>query len=233
MRTRLFALSIRATICSGLGIIALAFASSASATLVTWDLNPGNQNASLGSSSHTYTVNGFSITAYGFNNVIGGPDTPHTLYYKNTGGGFDHGLGITGTSDNELQNDHGTPLQYIQFDFASILALGFTNGQLAASSVDPGEGWTIYGSNTLGSLGTNLNAAGYGDTTNNLFVNIPGFGNYRYYSVVSTIDDVLPFGFQAFFNPVPEIGGLSAGIVLVGFVGLVVASRAIRTRRLS
>ncbi len=231
MRTRAFLPSIKAAIFGGLGIAVFAFASGASATLVTWDFNPGNQNASLGSANHTYAVNGFSITAYGFDNVIGGADTAHTLFYKDALGGFDHGLGITGTADNELQNDHGTPLQYIQFDFASILAQGFSSGQLAASSVDPGEAWTIYGSNTLGHLGTNLNTSGYGGSTNNQFVDIPGFGNYRYYSVVSTIDDVLAFGFRATISSVPELGGIGAVIVIAGFLGLVMGTRAIRARR--
>lgn len=231
MRIRSNISSLKAVLCGGLAVLALALASSTSATLITWDLNPSNQNGALGSASHTYTVSGFSITAYGFDNVVGN-DTPHELYYKNTDGGFDHGLGVVGTPHNELQNDNGSPLQYIQFDLNSILTQGFTNGQIKVSSVDSGEGWTLYGSDTLGTLGTILNSAGYDDSTNNQFVDIPGFGDFRYYSVVSTIDDVLPFALQA-MNPVPEIGGFNTVIVLVGFLGLVTVSRIIRARRIT
>jgi hypothetical protein len=231
MKTRLLRPSVRAAICGSLGGFMLAFCSAASATLVTWNFNPDNKNESLGTSSFTFTMSGFSITAYGFDNVIGGPDTSHTLYYKDVD--FDHGLGLVGTPHNELQNDGGVPLQYIQFDINSVLTPELMTGRFKVSSVDPGEAFTFYGSNTLGELGTNLNPGGYDDTRNNQFVNIPGFGDFRYYSVVSTIADVLPFGFQASFCPIPEIGGSSAAIVLAGFLGLVLASPAIRGRRMS
>src|ERR1700704_3850866 len=59
--------------------------SSAQATLVTWDFNPTNANASLGAASQTFTASGYSITAYGYDDVSG-PDTPHTLYYKDAPG---------------------------------------------------------------------------------------------------------------------------------------------------
>jgi hypothetical protein len=196
---------------------------SAQAVVVTWDLNPTNANASLGSASHTFTSSGYNITAYGYDNVSG-PDTPHTLYYKDTSN-TDHGLGLVGTANNELQNNSGSPLQYIQFDLTSILSLGFTNGQIKISSVDTGEGWTLYGSNTLGTLGTNLNPAGFGDTTNNTWVNIPDFGTYKYVSVVSTIDDVLPWALRATVVPIPE----AASVIPV--LCLVVGATALEARR--
>src|SRR5207237_866600 len=92
-------------------------ASSARATLVTWELNPSNHNANVGSSSNTYTVSGFNIIARGYDNVAG-PDTLHDLFYKfqnPIGGAVERGLGLVGTLDNELQlNSDGTPAQYIQ-----------------------------------------------------------------------------------------------------------------------
>ena len=70
------------------------------------------------------------------------------------------------------------------------------------SSLDPGEAFDIYGSNTLGSLGTKISLGGgpYGDTNNNNFVNIPNFGSYRYVSVVAAIDDVLPWALAATYT---------------------------------
>ena len=214
--------SIKAALCT----LALAL-SSAHAGLVTWDLNPTNANGPVGSASHVFTSGGFSITSYGFDRVSG-PDTAHELWFKNDGD--DHGLGITGTPHNELQVGPDGPLQYIQFDLASILSAGFTNGLLKVSSVDPGEAFDIYGSNTLGSLGTKISLGGgpYGDGDNNDFVNIPNFGSYRYVSVVAAINDVLPWALAANMPAIPELGGTSVALILLAFFGIVVATRKIR-----
>ena len=189
-------------------------ASSGWATLVTWDLNSANLNSALGSSSQTFTVNGYPITAYGFD--VGG--TPHELYYKDANG--DHGLGLVNTAHNEIQTTN-----FIQFDFSSILSQGFTLGQIKISSVDPGESFNLYGSSTLGTLGTLLAGSPFGDSTNNTFINIPSFGTYRYISVIASADDIIPLSFQASFTPVPEAGTLVPVIVLA------VAAMAFETRR--
>src|SRR5437867_1183032 len=82
------------TFALGLG---LALGPSAHAALVTWNLNPNDLNQSLGAASQTFTSNSASVTAYGFDHVAG-PDTPHTLYYRDEGPGGDHGLGLDGTA---------------------------------------------------------------------------------------------------------------------------------------
>ena len=212
--------SIKAALCT----LALAFGS-ANAALVVWDLNPTNANGAVGSASQVFTSSGFSITAYGWDRVSG-PDVAHELWFKNDGA--DHGLGLTGTLHNELQVGPDGPLHYIQFDLSSILSLGFTAGQVKVSSIDPGEAFNIYGSNTLGQLGTKISLGGgpYGDSDNNQFVNIPDFGSYKFISVASAIDDVLPWAFAA----VPEIGGASAALVLIAFFGVVMATRKIGVR---
>src|SRR6266550_7324654 len=48
-----------------------AFTAVSSNAAVVWDLNPSDQNAPVGSSSHTFTSSGYSITAYGFDNHSG------------------------------------------------------------------------------------------------------------------------------------------------------------------
>jgi hypothetical protein len=179
-------------------------ASSSWATLVTWDLNPTNANASLGASSQTFTVGGFPITAYGFD--LSG-STPHTLYYKDANG--DHGLGLVGTPHNEIQTTN-----FIQFDFTSILSQGFINGQMKFSSVDQGESFNLYGSNTVGTLGVLLTGSPFGDSTNNTFINIPNFGTYKFVSVIANVADILPWAFQADFTPIPEAGTLIPVILL-------------------
>lgn len=212
-------LSIKAALCTA----ALALGS-AHAALVTWDLNPNNSNGAVGSSSYTFNSSGFSLTAYGFDRVSG-PDTSHELWFKNDGP--DHGLGVTGTPHNELQVGPNGPLQYIQFDLSSLLSLGFTDGKLKVSSVDSGEAFNIYGSNTLGQLGTKISALGgpYSDQDNNTFINIPNFGDYKYVSVVAAIDDILPWAFAANMPAIPELGGTSVALVLLAFFGVVMASR--------
>src|SRR3954454_22496598 len=117
-------------------LLFIGFVVSAQAAIVC-DLNPNQQNAPVGSSSHTYTNSGFSITAYGFDNNSG-IGTPHDLFYKNEneiGGATESGLGLTNTAHNELQAN----LQFIQFDFTAAIAAGMLNGQLSVGSIQPGE----------------------------------------------------------------------------------------------
>jgi hypothetical protein len=206
-----------------------ALVSSASAALVTWDFNPDNLNQPVGAASQTFTSSGFSITAYGFDRVSG-PDTPHELFFKNQpdfGGAGERGLGLVGTNANELNiNPNGSIPHYIQFDLSSIIGLGFTDGQIAVTSLQDGEGYRIYGSNTLGQLGTQLGGTFTGLSFDGVFVNLPDFGDYDFISIAAASGRVLPLAFQA----VPELGGATAAFALLAFFGVVIASRAIRGR---
>ena len=199
-------------------------ASSAWATLVTWNLNPSGTNADLATNSQSYTVSGFTITARGYDNS-GGIGSPHNLHFKNLGPS-ERGLGITGTADFELQvNGAGVPLHFIQLDLTSILSQGFTNGQIEVGSIQAGESWNLYGSNTLGSLGVKLNSTAFGSSTDETFVNVPNFGQYSYISVVTATGDVLPVAFQATFTPIPE----AASVIPV--LCLITVATAIEIRR--
>lgn len=193
-------------------------ASSAWAALVTWDLNPDNLNQAVGATSHDFTVQGFTIGAHGYDNN-NGVGTPHDLYFKNENGppDFDErGLGLVGTLHNELQvGANGVPLHFIQLDLTSILALNFINGRISVGSVQPGELFNLYGSNTLGSLGVLLNGTPFGSNEDNQFVAIPNFGTYHYISVVAAALDVLPVAFQADLIPIPEAATLLPVALLV------------------
>jgi hypothetical protein len=192
-----------------------AFTAVSSRAAVVWDLNPSDQNAPVGSSSHTFTNSGYSITAYGFDNHSG-IGTPHDLFYKNVGpigGAVESGLGLTNTLDNELQ----VSLNFIQFDFTAALAAGMMNGQLSVGSIQLNEAFAIYGSNVLGTLGVQVSGT-YGSAFDNQFVSIPNFGQFHYYSVLATADDVLPVAIQADLPAVPEMNALlpiSALLLLV------------------
>lgn len=179
---------------------------------IVWDLNPNDQNGPVGSSSQTFTSSGFSITAYGFDNN-GGVGTPHDLFYKfeqEIGGATESGLGLTNTAHNEIQ----TGLQFIQFDFTAALAAGMMNGELSVGSIQAGESFSIFGSNTLGTLGTQVSGV-FGSTFDSQFVAIPGFGQFLYYSVVAISDDVLPVAIRADLPAIPEMSALLPIVALL------------------
>lgn len=172
---------------------------------VVWDLNPSHSNAPVGGSSHTYTNSGFSITAYGFDNHSG-IGTAHDLFYKNVspiGGASEIGLGLTNVPDNELQPG----LHFIQFDFTAALAAGMFNGQLSVGSIQTGESYAIFGSNALGTLGSQVSGV-FGSAFDDQFVAIPNFGQFNYYSVLAMSNDVLPVAVRADVRPVPEMNAL-------------------------
>jgi hypothetical protein len=213
--------NITGAFCALLFLVVIA---SARATIV-WDLNPGDQNAPVGGSSHTFTNSGFSITAYGFDNHSG-IGTAHDLFYKNIpeiGGATETGLGLVNTTSNELQ----AGLHFIQFDFTAALAAGMFNGQLSVGSIQANESFTIYGSNTLGTLGTQVSGV-FGSSFDNQFVAIPGFGAFNYYSVLAMSDDVLPVAVRADLPAVPEMNAL---IPVMALLGLVVGANVWRQRR--
>jgi hypothetical protein len=198
---------------------------SAQATIVTWNLNPNDLNQSVGSSNNSYTVSGYSITAYGYDNNSG-TGVAHELFYKNAGTG-EIGLGLVGTLNNELQVSGGNPLQFIQLDLTSILNAGFFNGRIEVGSVQSGELFDLYGSNALGVLGTKLNSTSYDSSQDDQFVSIPNFGTYKFISVVAAAADVLPVAFQAEITPIPE----ATSILPTAFLAIVVTAFEARRRR--
>ncbi|MEY2494859.1 MAG: hypothetical protein QOJ45_1351 [Verrucomicrobiota bacterium] len=206
-------------------VFGAAFVAASSWASVVWDLNPQpRQNAPVGSSSHTYTSQGYSITAYGFDNNAG-IGSPHQLFYKNVapiGGAVEFGLGLTNTPDNEIQ----AGLHFIQFDFTSMLAAGLLHGQISVGSIQANEAFAIYGSNALGTLGIQLGGA-YGSTFDNQFVNLPNFGQYNYYSIVAAANDVLPIAIQADLPPVPEVNAI---LPIAALILLLLAARAHQQR---
>ena len=185
--------------------VVAAFAASVSQASIVWDLNPNNLNAPVGSSSHTYTSSGYTITAYGFDNT-GGFGTAHELFFKNQApinGAVERGLGLTNTTSNEIQ----VSLNFIQFDFTAALAAGLFNGQISVGSIQTGEAFSIYGSNTLGTLGTQVGGT-FGSAFDNQFVSIPNFGQFHFYSIVAAADDVLPVAIRADLPAIPEMNAL-------------------------
>jgi hypothetical protein len=210
--------------------VALAPSGQAALTTVTWLLNPAGSNAPVGSSNQVFTSQGYSITAYGFDIGNGGNATAHELFYKNAGGD-EFGLGLVGTPHNELQLANGNtgPAQFIQLDLHSILNAGFTNGKIQTGSVQTNESFVLYGSNTLGTLGTKLGNT-FGSNFDMAFLSAPNFGTYKFLSVAAGSADVLPVAFQADICPVPEMQTL---FPIIGLIVAVAASDILRRRRSS
>jgi hypothetical protein len=182
-----------------------ALTATSSRASIVWDLNPNNQNAPVGSTSRTYISSGISITAYGFDNNAGF-GTAHELFYKNVApinGAVERGLGLTNTPNNELQAN----LHFIQFDFTAALAAGLFNGQISVGSVQQGESFSIFGSNVLGTLGTQVGGT-FGSSSDNQFVSIPNFGQFNFYSIMATTDDVLPVAIRGDLPAIPEMNAI-------------------------
>jgi hypothetical protein len=212
-------------------VFAAVIASTSSAAVV-WDLNPNDLNAPVGSNTQLFTSDGFSITARGFdnNNGIG---TPRELYFKNqppSGGAVEFGLGLV-APHNEINAGPNGPLNFIQFDVTAILAAGMFNGQISVGSLQAGESFSIHGSNTVGTLGTQLSGPFPGLTFDNQFVALPDFGLYNFYSIVASSGNVLPVALSAEVAPIPEMNALLpvAGLVLLLFVTNAWRKRTTRT----
>jgi hypothetical protein len=181
-----------------LAVFCLAAAGPARSITYVWDFSvPAGSQAS----PHTYLDNTatYALTAYG-NTTVNGPtsvvinvDTwgpgggytnntgtiaSHNLYGKNSGPG-EIGLGLAGLPSDEIQFQ-----SFVQLDLTNLYANGFTNLTMTVSSMQDGEGYYLWGSNTLGVPGVLLKA-GLGPPVDETFM-IPEFGTYTYFSVSAT-----------------------------------------------
>lgn len=200
-------------------VVFTAVIASASSAAIVWEFNPEpRQHGPAGSSSVTFTSSGFSITAYGFDNN-GGIGTARELFYKDrppVDGAVEFGLGLNNTPHNEIN----TGLHFIQFDFTAALAAGMFNGEITVGSIQATEAFAIYGSNTLGTLGTQVGGPFVGLAFDNQSVAIPNFGQFNYYSIVATEGSVLVIAAQADLPAIPEMNALLpiSALVLLVFV---------------
>ena len=142
------------------------------ATLV-FQLN--SPNGDMGT-SYVFTQSGVQIPAYSYAITGRRPD----LYGKNSGAG-ETGLGLTNDRDHEINTS-----DFVQMDFSDPLALHMAAAQFQMGSVQSGEGWALYGSNTLGAIGTELMTS-----TSEAIVTVPDWGTYRYYSWTATAKNVV------------------------------------------
>ena len=178
------------------------------AATVVWDFTNLTDQA-IGTSQN-YTSGGQTITAYGF--II--PSTATNLYQKQQGAG-EQGIGIAAQGDHEIDKNQFIQIGVTNINLGNTISFQFgstTTGTNPGSSTTVNEGWQIYGSNTLGTLGaliTGWSCTFTGsnncetDTTFTIGSNI-----FKYYGVTSTGGDVLLAKFDAAVNPVPLPGAL-------------------------
>jgi hypothetical protein len=129
--------------------------------------------------NNNYTLNGITITAYGFIKSSTS-DIPTELYgiNKNT---EKLGLGIYRDVDNEINKT-----TYIQLDLSGVvnkLAEGSVPN-IVIQDIQKHEGFTLYGSNTLGSLGDKIYLSSDNPTTQN--IPLTSYKSYRYISITAS-----------------------------------------------
>ena len=99
---------------------------------------------------------------------------------------------------------------------------------IQVASLQAGEGYALFGSNSMGQLGTQLAGTYTGLGFDNQFVAIPDFGTYQFLSVAAVSGRILPVAFQASITPIPE---LSTFFPLVGLLVAVGSTQVLRRRR--
>ncbi len=204
MKTKLHLLVATAVACIGL-------VSSARALTITWDFLENGSNVNLGNVS-TFVESGYSLTAYGF--VL--PGRPSPLWAKDSVEVGETGLGMYNDKgwSHEIDNSH-----FVQLD-SVITPAGLGFNSMFLNSIQLNEDAGVYGSNVLGSLGTQLVVmAADGNVDLTAFLH-----KYRYIGVTAVGSyskaNVLIGSLSA--TSVPD-GGTTAvllglGLIAVGFI---------------
>jgi hypothetical protein len=200
---------------------------SSATTVYTYTFQTSNAN--LGT-SHSYGTAPYNVTVYGFDGTsTGSPNRAADLSETPSG------LGLAGTSQI-------TTSDFVTIDFADPETVHGATAAFEVGDLSSGEGWALYGSDTLGELGTAItsNTAGWG-TAANTWETIPNLADYTYYSLVEVNE-------TGHGQIVAECGHLSPGITLAGvqvtggastpepgtcvLVGLALIGLSVGTRRL-
>ena len=217
---------------ASLVLLGASLAGASQAATYTWNFANSGNNGSVGSNMSSYfdSSNSYSLTAYGYDTANASPIsgswntgalTNNNLYNKFSGvGSSETGLGLASKSDFEIDNN-----SFIQLDIQNLLNAHLNNLTMTISSIQNTEGFSLWGSNALGTPGTFLTQytnSGNPSSVDNILV--PDFGTYRYYSVSASSGNVLiANGLTGSSATTPEAGsiaGLGSMITLGGLAGL-------------
>lgn len=177
----------------------LAGPSHARAELLHYDFS--SVNGTLGH-SQAFISHGVTVTAYGFS--TGGSSL--NLFGHDTGN--ERGLGIAGTAGGP--NHQITTQNFVQVDLGNVYAQTTVTSQMIHVGIGREESYKIYGSNTLGSLGTLIG------TDNNGQFTLPANFSFNYLSVTGSTGDVTFRDLDVHeVRPTPE----PASVVLFGIGG--------------
>lgn len=158
----------------------------------------------------TYTNNGVSITAYGFEGAF-----DSTRLWGKNDAGDEKGLGIKNEDDHEIDTRN-----FVQLNMSNLWSQSPTSLSMSMGSVQSEESWRIYGSNVLGLLGTLL-LTGTTDAPATFGVT-PVPTSYTYLGVRAGAGNVLLSSLSANTVPVPEPGSLAllaSGLLAVVGIG--------------
>ncbi len=199
--------------------VAALICSQAHASTITWTFLENGNNLDLGPVS-TFVEGGYSITAYGF--ADGAPATASDLFSKFTSGDpHETGLGLVrdAGADHEIDTHH-----FVQLD--SMISPPAVIGAVGLGSIQLHENAAVYGSNTLGVLGTwltTLSADGSFDLSS--FA-----GTYRYFGVtdIGTTPDANTLITSLSATVKTPDGGTTALLLGFGLLGVGALARRFR-----
>ncbi len=205
----------------------LATGASANSSYI-WDLT--NPKGNVGSSSHTYVSNigNINLGASGYvatnaatsNSWNTGNISDVNLYGKGSGIGSEDGLGLANdpTGDHEIAGK-----SFLQLNVSDLLSHHLSSFNLAIGSIQSGEGYAIWGSNTAGTPGTYLTSyKANGQSASVSSFAAPDFGKYNYYSISAPTGNVLLDNGISGAPAVPEASSVMSmcGVLAIGGISI-------------
>jgi len=151
----------------------------------------------------TFTAGSLSLVATGYSS----PGVTTDMWAKN-GGLNEMGLGLASEPQHEIS---GT--LFVQLNLTQVLAASPTSIALSIQSIQAGEGYSVWGSNTAGTPGTLLASNQTGAT-----FTLPDLGSFNFISVSGGPGNVLLDDVDVTV-PTPEPS--AAILLLLGLVALV------------
>ena len=181
------------------------------ASAITWDFGP--LHPGLLGTTQTYTVSGVTLTAAGFSSAAALAGAANVALFGKNLGGDENGLGLNPTVENEIS---GTNLIQI------AMAAGLSGVSFIMNSVQAGEAWEVWGSNSATALGAPLILMGTDEASHPLpFFNFYSFGAAGF----------LPASGNVLLSSISAVPGPIVGAGLPGLIAACAGLLALARRR--